>query len=65
MNRIQHTIKIVCGPFILTIASWSMNVASASGVLPYRSTANSQLSIRASIVKSPHHITTVSSQLTD
>jgi len=55
----------VCRPFILTISSSPLNVASASGVPPYRSTATSQFSIRASKVKSPCHIPMVASQLTD
>ena len=61
IHRVQHSPKIVCHAFILTISSWPLNVASASGVPPYRSTATSQFSIRASKVKSPHHIPTVSS----
>jgi len=51
VHRVQHTPKIVCRPFILMISSWPLNVASASGVLPYRSTATSQFSIRGSKVK--------------
>jgi len=61
IHRVQHTPKIVSRPFILTISSWPLNVASASGVPPYRSTATSQSSIRASKVKAPRHIPTVSS----
>ena len=61
IHRVQHTPKIVCRPFILSISSWPLNVASASGVPPYRFTATSQFSIRAWKVKSPRHIPTVSS----
>jgi len=59
IHQVQHTPTIVCRPLILTILSWPLYVASASGVLPYRSTATSQFSIRASKVKSPRHIPTV------
>ena len=65
IHWVQHTPKIVCHPFILTISSWPVNVASASGVPPYWSTATSQFSIKASKVKSPCHIPTVASLLTD
>jgi len=65
IHRVQHTPKIVCRPFILTISSWPLNVASASGVPPYRSTTTSQFSIRASKVKTPCHISPVASWLTD
>jgi len=61
IHRVQHTPKIVCCPFILSISSWPLNTASASGVPPYRSTATSQFSIRASKVKSHRHIPTASS----
>jgi len=61
IHRVLHTPKIVCRLFILTILSWPLNVASASCVPPYRSTATSQFSIWASKVKSPRHIPTVSS----
>ena len=50
IHRVQHTPTIVCRLFILTISSWPLNVASASGVPPYRSTTTSQFSIRASKV---------------
>jgi len=39
-HRVQHTPTIVCRPFILTISSWPLNVASASGVPPSKSTAS-------------------------
>jgi len=65
IHRIQHTPKIVCCPFFLTISSWPLNEPSASGVPSYRSTATSMFSIRASNVKSPCHISTVGSYLTD
>jgi len=65
IHRVQRTPKIVCRPFIFSISSWPLNVASASGVPPYRSTATSQFSIRASKVQSPRHIRTVSSELTN
>jgi len=65
IHRVQHTIEILSHPLILTISSGPLNVASASGVPPYRSTATSQFSITASSVESPCHIPTVVSQLTD
>jgi len=65
IHRVQHTPEIVCRPSILMISSWPLNVASACGVPPYRSTATSQFSIRPSKVKSPHHIPTFPSSLTD
>ena len=37
IHRVQHTPKIVCRPFILTISSWALNVAnrvSAPGAPP-------------------------------
>jgi len=61
IHRVQYTTKIVSRPFIFTISSWPLNVDSASGIPPYRSTATSWFSIWASKVKSPHHIPTVSS----
>ena len=61
IHQVQHTPKIVCRPFILKISSRPLNVASASGVPPYRSTATSQFSKRASKVKSLRHIPTVGS----
>jgi len=65
IHRVQHTPMIVCHPFILTISSWPLNVASAFSVPPYRSTTTSQFSIRAWRVKSPCHIPKVASWLTD
>jgi len=61
IHRVQCTPKIDCRPFILTISSGPLKVASASGVPPYRSTATSQVFIGASKVKSPCPITTVAS----
>jgi len=61
IHRVHHTPRIVCRLFILSILSWPLNVASASCVPLYRSTATSYFPIRASKVKSPHHIPTVSS----
>jgi len=61
LHWVQQIPKIVCHPFILTMMSWPLNVASASGVPPYRLTATSQLSIRAAKVKSHGHIPTVPS----
>jgi len=61
IHRVQHTPKIVCHPFILSISSWPLNVASTSGVPRYISTATSQFSIRAWKVKSSRHSPTVSS----
>jgi len=54
--RVQHTPTIVCHHFILMSTSWPLNVGSASTVPPYRLTATSQFSIRASEVLSPCHI---------
>jgi len=65
IHQVQHTPKIVCRPIILLISSWPLNLASASGVPPYRLTATSQFSIRESKVKLPRHIPTVLSQLSD
>ena len=59
IHLVLHTPKIVCRPFILTISSWLLNVPSAPGVTPYRSTATSQFSIRTSKGRSPRHILTV------
>jgi hypothetical protein len=59
IHRVQHTPMIACRHFILSILSWPLNVSSACGIPSYRSTATSQFSIRASKVKSPHHIPTV------
>jgi len=64
-HQVQHTPKIVSRPFILSNWSGPWNVASASGVPPYRSTATSQFSIWGSKVKSPPHIPTLSSYLPD
>jgi hypothetical protein len=36
IHRVQHPPKIVCLHFILMIRSWPLNVASASGVHPFR-----------------------------
>jgi len=63
IHRVQHTSQIVCHPLILTIASWLRNVASASGIPPYRLTATIQLCRKFSKVKPPRHIPTVSSLL--
>jgi len=59
IHRVQHTPRIVCHPLILTIPCWPLNVASASGILPYRYTPTNQLSIWASKVMSPCHSATV------
>jgi len=58
IHWVPYTPKLVCRPFNLTIMSWPLNVASASTVPPYRSTATSQFSIRASKVQSTCHIPT-------
>jgi len=65
IHRVQNTPRMVCRPFILTISSWPLNVASAPAVPPYWSTATSQFSIWASKVKSPCHFPMVASKLTD
>jgi len=65
IHRAQHSLKIVCRLFILTITSWPLNAGCRSGMPPYRSSATSQLSIRASKVKSPHHFPMVLCWLTD
>jgi len=59
IHWVQHTPKIVCHPFIHTISSWLLNVASS--VHPYRLTGIRQFSKQARKVKSPHRIPTVSS----
>ena len=61
IRRVQHTPKIVCCPFILSILSWPLIVASASSIPSYILTATSQFSIRASNIKWPRHVPTVSS----
>jgi len=65
IHWVQLTPRIVCCPFIVMISSWPQNVALAFGVPPYKSIATSQFCIRASNVKSPCHIPTIASQLTD
>jgi len=65
IHRVWHTPKIVCHPFILTIPSSPLNVASASSEPPYQSTVRSQFSIAASNIQSPRHMPTVSSSRTD
>jgi len=47
MLRARRPPTMVRHPFILTIMSWPVNVASAHGVSSYRSTASSQLSMRS------------------
>jgi len=42
IHQVQHRPEIVCRPLILTISSWLLNVAAASGIPPYWSTATSQ-----------------------
>jgi len=56
IHQVQHSSKIVCRPFILTLTGWPLNVALTSGVPPYTSTATCQFSITASNVKSACHI---------
>jgi hypothetical protein len=65
IHRVQHPPKIVCLHFIFTIMSWPLNIAVASDVLPYRSTATRQFSVKASKEKSPHHIPMVLCKLSD
>jgi len=60
IHWVQHS-KIVCLPFILTITSWPLNVASASGVPPYTIYRHQPALHESSIVKLPCHIPTVAS----
>jgi len=55
IHQVQHPSKIVCLPFILSITSWALNVASASGVSLHVSWE----------VKSHCPIPVVASELTD
>jgi len=57
--------KIVCLPFILMITGWPLNVAWASGVPPYRIDCHQPAPHQSAQVKSPCHIPTFASQLTD
>jgi len=59
IQRVQHTPRIVCRPFIFMITSWLLNIPSDSSIPPYRSNAIIHFSISASKVQSPWHFPTV------
>jgi len=65
IHRVQHLPKIICLPFILKITSWPLIVASASSVRPYTIDRHQPACQESSKVKSPCHIPTFASQLTD
>jgi hypothetical protein len=65
IQRVQHTPKIVCLPFILLITSRPQNVASASGVPSYTIDRHQPALHDSSKLKSPCHICKVISYLTD
>jgi len=56
IHQIQYTPKIVCFPFMLTITSWPLNVASASSVPPNKINRHQPALYESSKVKSPCHI---------
>ena len=60
-HQAQHPPKIVCLPFILTITSWPLNIASAPGIPSYMIDHHRAAHHECSIVKSPYHIPTVAS----
>jgi len=61
IKRVLHHPKIVCFPFILTIASRPLNVASDSGMPPYKIDRHQPALHESPKVRSPHHIPTVAS----
>jgi len=61
IQRVQHPTKIVCLPFILMIMSGPLNVASASGMPPYKINCHQPALHQSSKVKSPRHIPTIAS----
>ena len=63
--RVQHPPQIVCLPFIITIRSWPLNVASASGVPPHTIDRHHPALHESSKVKWPCHIATVASWQTN
>ena len=65
IHRVQHPPKIVCLPFFLIIASWPLNVASASSVPPYTIDCRQPALYESWNVTSPCHIPRVASQLSD
>jgi len=70
IHRVQHTpctasTQDCLFPFILMIMSWPLNVASASSVPPYTIDCHQSARHVSSKVKSPCHIPTFASQLTD
>jgi len=60
-SEYKHTPKIVCCTFILMIGSWPLNVASASGVLPFTIDRQQPALHESSKVKSACYIPTVAS----
>jgi len=62
---VQHPPKIVILPIILTIISWPLNEASASGMPPYKLDCHQPALHVSRFVKSPYHIPMVASWLTE
>jgi len=65
MHWVQHTPMFLCRLSILMIMCWHLHVPSASGMPPYRSTTASQLCLRGSKVKLPHHSSKILSEPTN
>jgi len=61
IHWMQHTPKIVGDPFILTITSWPLTIASPSGIPPYKIDCHQPAPHERSKVKSPHQIPTIAS----
>jgi hypothetical protein len=64
-HQVQHPQKIVCLPFIRIITSCPLNVASTSSVPPYMIDCHLPALHKSSLVKSPCHIATVASLITN
>jgi hypothetical protein len=65
IHQVQHSRRMVCGPFILTMTSLHLEVAFTSGVLLYRLTGTWHLTPQVFKVKPPCHLPTFGSQLTN
>ena len=65
IHQVRHPPKIVFLPFMLMITSWPLNVASASSEPPYIIDCHHLARHESSKVKSPCHIPTFVSPLTD
>jgi len=65
LHRVQHPPTILWVPLVLMMKSWPLNVASTSGVPPYKINCHQPALYVSSMVQSPCHIPTVASQLTD